>query len=328
MKSVRYHEYGGPEVLQTDTVDRPEPSQDELLIEVHAASINPVDFLYRRGVLGTDSDGAFEGSSLPSVIGTDLAGVVTVVGDDVTGFERGDRVFGTGLADNSQATFAEYVAAPADHLARLPENVSFETGAAAAHVGGTAWRTIVEFGNAGPGDWVLIHGGSGGVGHVAVQLAEISGARAIATAGSERARKIVRDLGASAVIDYDQPNLAAEIRETANGPVDLILDPHTGEYLELDIEVAANGGTITHVNGGFPEMPHPNATRTKELTIQGVAMHNTPNINHVMQKLGEFLATGELQINIDRTYTFENASEAHKALSEEHIVGKIILKPE
>ncbi|MFB6142757.1 MAG: zinc-binding alcohol dehydrogenase family protein [Halorientalis sp.] len=328
MKAVRYHEYGGPEVLQVDTVDRPTAGRGELLVEVRAASVNPVDFLYREGVLGSDEEGAFGGSSLPSVVGTDLAGVVAAVGPDVTGYEEGDRVFGTGMADAPGATVAEYAVAPADHLARLPEGPSFEEAAAAAHVGGTAWRAIVEFGDANPGDWVLIHGGSGGVGHVAVQLAALSGARVVATASSERARERVLELGATEVLDYGRSDLAEAILDAAGGPVDLVLDPHTEEYLNLDVEVTANGGTITHINGRFPAIANANPTRTKELTMQGVAMHNTPNVDEVMAKLGSLLADGDLQINVDRTYAFEEARAAHEAFAKDQIVGKIVLTPE
>lgn len=326
MRAIRYHEYGDPEVLQVEEVERPAPGHGDVLVEVRAASLNPLDTLYTRGVLGSD-EGAFEESGLPSTLGTDLAGVVRAVGDDVTAFEPGDRVLGTGMADRDRATFAEYAVAPEDHLAALPEGVAFETAAAGAHVGGTAWRAITEFGNAGPGDTVLIHGGSGGVGHMAVQLAAISGSRVVATAGSERARDAVAEFGADGVIDYDRTDLADAVREAAGEPVDLILDPHTGEYLDLDIEVAANGGTITHINGAFPAIPHPNATRTKELTIQGIAMHNTPDIGAVMGELAGLFADGKLRPHVDRTFDFSEVVEAYRTLSEERVIGKIVLTP-
>lgn len=327
MRAVRYHEYGGPEVLQVDQIDRPEPGPGEVLIQVQATSVNPVDFLYREGVLDGGEDGAFGGSSLPSVVGTDLAGIVTTIGSDVTKFEPGDRVFGTGLADNRQATVAEYAVAPESHLTTLSDGVSFQEAAAAAHVGGTAWRTVIEFGNIEPGDSVLIHGGNGGVGHVAVQLAALSGANVIATVGSDRASERVLSLGASDVLDYNRSGLAEAIQEAAGGLIDLILDPHTEEYLELDFQVAANGGTISHINGRFPAIPNANPTRTKELTIQGVAMHNTPDIASVMGRLDVLLADGDIRINVDRTHVFADADKAHRAVADEHIIGKVVLVP-
>lgn len=327
MRAVRYHEYGGPEVLRVDDVERPSPGHGELLVDVRAASVNPVDALYREGVLGGDAEGAFEESPLPAVTGTDLAGVVAAVGPGVEGFDAGDRVFGTGLADAAEATFAEYATVPADHVAHLSASVPFEQAAASAHVGGTAWRAVAEFGDVSPGDAALVHGGSGGVGHLAVQLAAAAGARVVATAGSDRARAAVSDLGAAAVLDYERNDLRAAIREAAGGPVDLVLDAHTGEYLDLDVAVAANGATIAHVNGAFPEMPHPNATRTKELTIQGVAMHNTPDIGAAMGRLDRLLAADELQVLIDRQYDLADAAEAQRAVAEEHVVGKVVVTP-
>ena len=327
MRAVRYHEYGGSAVLRVDDVERPAPGHGEVLVSLRAASVNPVDFLYREGVLGHDEGGAFSGTALPSTTGTDLAGVVEAVGDGVTDLAAGDRVFGTGMADAPNATFADVATVPADHLAVLPDGVEFEAAAAAAHVGGTAWRAMIEFGRVSPADTVLVHGASGGVGHIAVQLAACAGARVVGTAGSQRAREAVRSLGADRVLDYDAADLDERIREAAGGSVDLILDPHTDEYLDLDIAVAANGGTITHLAGDFPHIRHPNATRTRELTIQGIAMHNTPDIPAVLTRLGRLLADGAVTPLVDRRYTLEEATAAHRTLETEHVVGKVIVTP-
>lgn len=327
MKAVRYHAYGGPEQLQVDEVEPPTPGGDEVLVAVRAASVNPVDAVWREGHLAPDEDeeSAFGEGLLPAVTGTDLAGEVAAVGDDVSAFAPGDRVFGTGLADDPRATFAELAVAPADHLAHLPDAVSFEAAAAGAHVGGTAWRALIEYGEVAPADTVLVHGGSGGVGHMAVQLAAAAGAQVLATAGSDRARETVRDLGADAVLDYGCKDLAAAVREAAGGGVDVILDPHTGEYLPLDVEVASVGARITHLNGDFPAMSHAFATRTKELAIQGVAMHNTPDVGAVMAKLATLLAGDDLQPVVARTFDLEDAAAAQRFLDEEHVVGKVVV---
>lgn len=324
MRAVRYHEYGGPEALEVDEVSRPETGSDELLVAIRAASVNPVDDLYRSGVLA-DSEGAFEGSFLPAVTGTDFAGEVEAVGEDVDAFDVGDRVFGTGLADNPQATVAEYAAVPADHAARLPESVDFVQGAGIAHVGGTAWRSLIKFGDLDPTETVLIHGASGGVGHIAIQIADTVGARVIGTAGSDRARSIVKELGTDFVFDYQRDDLAEAIDDVAADGVDVILDPRTGEHLPLDVDVAAVGGRITHLNGAFPRMEHPAATRTKELTIQGVAMHNTRDIGGAMKPLARLLEDGEVSVHIDRTYKLRETAEAQRALDDEHIIGKVVI---
>jgi NADPH:quinone reductase-like Zn-dependent oxidoreductase len=324
MKAVRYHEYGGPGVLELDDVERPTVESDQLLVDVRAASVNPVDALYRRGVIG-GGDGAFEGSELPAVTGTDFAGEVAAVGDDVEGFEPGDRVFGTGLADSPHATVADYAVVPADHAATLPSTVDFEQGAGVAHVGGTAWRALIHFGEITPGQRVLIHGASGGVGHIAVQVAAAAGARVVGTVGFARARETVSQLGADVVVDYDRDDLGAAIRDGAKGAIDVILDPHTEEYLPLDVELAAAGGRITHLNGAFPAMAQPAATRTKELTIQGVAMHNTPDVGAALAKLTPLLESGAIRVTIDRTYPLREAARAQRALEEEHVVGKVVI---
>lgn len=324
MRAVRYHDHGGPEVLQVDEVPQPSADVDELLVRVRAASVNPVDALHRSGVLG-GGDGAFDDAGLPSVTGTDFAGEVVAVGESVTAFERGDRVFGTGLADASMATVAEYVPVPVDHAAHLPEGIDFEQGAGVAHVGGTAWRAVLTFGEASLDETVLIHGASGGVGHVGVQLAAASGARVIGTARTERARETVRELGADSVLDYRREDLAAAIRGVAEDGVDLILDAHTGDYLPLDVDVAAVGGQVVHLNGAFPPIEHPAATRTKELTIQGVAMHNTDDVGAAMERLARLLETEDLSVVVDRTYGLEETAAAQRALEEDHVVGKIVI---
>lgn len=327
MKAVRFHEYGGPGVLRIDDVEPPTPGSGEVLVQVRAASVNPVDAVWRSGHLVPEDEekSAFGGGLLPAVTGTDLAGVVEEVGDGVEGFAPGDRVFGTGMADDPRATFAELAVAPADHLAILPDAVPFTEAAAAAHVGGTAWRALVVHGHIAPGDTVLVHGGSGGVGHLAVQLASTAGARIVATAGSDRAREVVTDLGADAVLDYESPTLVDDIRDATASDVDLILDPHTGEYLDLDIEVAAMGGRIVHLYGDLPAIPGAFATRTKELTIQGVAMHNTPDIGAVMARLAGLLAAGDLCPHVDRSFGLDEAAAAQRALAEEHVIGKLVV---
>ncbi len=163
MKAVRYHEHGGPEVLRIDDIDRPDPEPDELLVEIRAASVNPVDTTLREGLFGS--------LSLPAIPGGDAAGEVAAVGEDVESFAVGDQVFLGGVGQVERGTAAEYVAIPTIKAAHLPESVSFEEGAAIPNVGATAWTALFDIAELGPTDRCLIHGGAGGVGHAAVQLA-------------------------------------------------------------------------------------------------------------------------------------------------------------
>mgnify|MGYP000206366546 CR=1 FL=1 len=203
MRAVRYHDHGGPEVLGVDEVDRPEPDDDQVLVEMRAASVNPVDVMIRSGEYGK--------VPLPSVPGGDGAGVVATTGDDVDRFREGDRVIASGMDRESGGTFAEYAALPETKLAQLPDEVPFEVGGAIGNVGATAWTALEAVAGVSPGDRVLVHGGAGGVGHAAVQIAAAGGADVIATAGSADACDRVRELGASTALQYDSDTLAEDV---------------------------------------------------------------------------------------------------------------------
>lgn len=320
MRAARYHKHGGPEVIQVDELTKPTPGPDELLIEVHAASINPVDTMFRRGII--------EAESLPAAVGVDLAGIVTEVGSKIDDFDVGDRVFGTGLGNDPRSTFAEYAISPSENVARLPDSVPFEIGAGAAHAGGTAWRSLIEKGQLQPGDTCLIHGASGGVGHLGIQIASASGARVIGTAGSTEARDVVRDLGADVAFDYKREDLQAAIADETPDGVDVILDYHLGEYLDLDIAVAGHAARIVHIAGDITSVSNNSATRHKELTLQGVAMHSTPDISEVMEKLSRLLARDKLTVHIHDTYDVTETARAHRDITEESIIGKIVMLPQ
>jgi NADPH:quinone reductase-like Zn-dependent oxidoreductase len=177
MQAVRQHENGGAETFAVEAVPRPTPRDDELLVAVRATSANPVDAYLGAGEYGD--------LPLPRIPGVDVAGEVVTVGESVEGYRPGDRVFGSLLAKHHQGAAAEYVAVPRDRVAHLPDGVDAETGAAAGAVAGTAWRAFFERADPQPGETVLIHGGNGGVGHAAVQLAAAAGAHVVTTARPE-----------------------------------------------------------------------------------------------------------------------------------------------
>lgn len=319
MRAARYHEHGDPEVIAVEEIPKPEPSANELLVEVRAASVNPVDTMFRRGIIEADER--------PAVVGVDLAGIVREVGTDVDGFEPGDRVFGTGLGNDPRSTFAEYAVAPISNVALLPDDTSFETGAGAAHAGGTAWRCLVEKGGLQPGDTCLIHGASGGVGHLGVQIAAANGAKVIGTAGSTEARRVVEKLGADVTLNYDRKDLRDAIAREAPDGVDVTLEYHLGKYLELDVSVAAHAGRIVHISGDISSIPNDSATRHKELTLQGVAMHSTPSISDVMKRVARLLSLGELTVHVHDTYELSETARAHRDIDDRRIIGKIIVHP-
>ncbi|ELZ35074.1 zn-dependent oxidoreductase, NADph:quinone reductase [Halogeometricum pallidum JCM 14848] len=318
MRAVRFHEHGGPDVLTVDDVDEPEPGHGEVVVEVGAAGVNPVDTYFREG--------AYPVPSLPFVPGSDLAGTVVSVGDDVERFSLGDRVFGTGLGNGRSGTYAEQVAAPVDSLAHLSDDAELTDAAALALVGTTAWRALVHHAGVEPAERVLVHGGSGGVGHVAVQLARAMGARPLATA-SPGHHDALRDLGAESAFDYRRDDLAAAISEA--GAPDVVLDTHMDRYLQLNANVAADGARIVGIGndtaeGGFDDI---GVTKSKELRYQFMSMFNTPDPSAVLAHLNELLVRGDVEPVVHDTYALEEADDAQRAVLNDSFLGKLVLVP-
>jgi NADPH2:quinone reductase len=319
MRAVRYHDYGSADVLQVDEVDRPTPDRDEVLVEMRAASVNRVDVMFRSGQYGD--------LPLPSIPGGDGAGVVAAVGEDVEAFEPGDRVFASGMDRAEGGTFAEYAAIPAEKLALLPDDVSWTAGGAIGNVGATAWTALEELAGIQAGDRVLIHGGSGGVGHAAVQIAAHSGAEVITTAGSEDARTRLTDLGASVALDYESDSLAEDILAATDGAgVETILDHRFEEYLDLDLSVVTKGGTIISTMGHIPETNgHP--FYNKEVTIQPLKMDNHPTRRPVLERLARLMKQDALTPVVADTYAFDDTARAHQEILTGGYVGKLVVTP-
>jgi NADPH2:quinone reductase len=319
MRAVRYHEYGGGDVLGVDEVDRPTPDADEVLVEMRAASVNPVDVMFRAGEYGD--------VPLPSIPGGDGAGVVAAVGEGVERFSEGDRVFASGMDRAEGGTCAENAAIPETKLTHLPDDVSFEGGAAIANVGATAWTALEEIAGIQAGDRVLIHGGAGGVGHAAVQIASASGAEVIATAGCETARERVREFGADTVLDYDSDTLAADVLAATDGEgVETVLDHRLQAYLELDLEVLTENGQLVCLMGNIPDasgVPF----YTKEITVQALRMDNHPVRAPTLRRLVRLMERDELTPVVADTYDFEEVAQAQQDVLVGGYVGKLVVTP-
>ncbi len=323
MDAVRYHRAGGPEELELESIDRPEPGYHEVLVEIEAASVNPVDAKLRMR----------RDPPRPKTTGSDLAGTVTAVGDGITDFQLGDRVVATGLhtARFAGGSFAEFAAVPRDIVAPLPETVSFEAGAAVALVGVTAWRAFVDHGRLKPGGSAFVHGGNGGVGHVAIGLANAMGA-SVACSAKPTYADVLADLGAETVVDYGRDDLVTAVTEEF-GPADVVLDHMPETYLGTDIELAAFAGDIVVIAGPEATFPDASAARSKELDVHMMSMSNLathrelPPMAPILERLGAMLADDRLEVLIDRRYSLDEAAEAHRAVLEESILGKIIVSP-
>ncbi|MFP8952401.1 NADPH:quinone reductase [Natrialbaceae archaeon A-arb3/5] len=321
MRSVRLHDHGDTDVLQVDEIDRPSPGDDELLVEVAAAGVNPVDTYFR--------DGSYEPVNVPFTPGVDLSGVVVDTGANVEAFNEGDRVYGTGIGNGSfQGSYAEFATVPTDRVVHLPDGADIVEAGTAGVVGVTAWRSLIDHADIEPAEYCLVHGGSGGVGHAAVQLAAAVSARVITTAAPEY-HDDLRELGAETVLDYSRDDLADAVLEASNGGVDVVLDHRLDDYLQFDADVAATGARVV----GFGEnSPNPGFTndgvaRSKDVTYTFISMFNTPDLRVPLRGIAHLMETGALSIELARRYGLDDAGEAQRAVMADSVLGKLILEP-
>ncbi|ELY66513.1 NADPH:quinone reductase [Natronococcus jeotgali] len=321
MRAVRLSEHGEPDVLHVEEIDRPEPGPGELLVEVEAAGVNPVDTYFR--------DGSYEPVDVPFTPGVDFAGTVVETGDGVADFATGDRVYGTGIGNGGfQGSYAEYAAAPTDRVVHLPDGVEARQAGAAGVVGVTAWRALIDHADLEPAEYCLVHGGSGGVGHAAVQIADAVSARVLTTA-SERYRDALAKLGADAVLDYGRDDLADAVLEESDGGVDAVLDHRLDDYLQFDADVAATGCRVVGIGENSPDPAFTNdgAARSKDVSYQFMSMFNTPDLRVPLRGVAHLMETGRLAIELDRSYDLEEAAQAQRDVMNESVFGKLVLEP-
>lgn len=319
VQAVRYHEHGGTEVLCVEEIQRPSPGYGEVLVEVDTAAVNPVDAKFREG-------GTFTPGGLPWTPGSDVAGLVAETGGGVTEFDEGDRVFATGLGNTRQGTCAEYVTVPTDLLAHLPTGVSMETAGATALVGVTAWQSLIEAAGLRPAETCLVHGGSGGVGHVAVQLGAVAGA-SVTTTASPTYHDRLRELGADSAFDYRRDDLEQAV--SGAGAPDVILDHRYDEYLPLDTRVAARNGRIAIIGNQSLEATHDDVPRCrgKSLSMHHVSMFNTTDISDVLTEIASLIADRDFGAVVARRYSLDDIGDAHRAVLEDSYFGKLVVAP-
>lgn len=322
MEAVQLTAHGEPDVLTVNEIDRPTPTANEVLVKVGAAGVNPVDTKFRSG--------EYTPVDLPFTPGVDVAGEVIDQGDACSSFEPGDRVFGTGIGSTShQGAYAEFATVPEDRLVKIPPSVDTVTAGAAGVVAATAWRALFDHAGLQLGENCLIHGGSGGVGHVGVQLAAAAGATVVTTAAPRFHDRIQESFGASVVLDYDHSMLADAITEAADGGIDVILDHRCDAYLQLDATVAATGARIVGIgeassNAGFDPL---SAVRAKDLSYTFMSLFNSPDLRIPLQAIADRLEAGGLDIAVERTYSLDEAAAAHRDIKNESFCGKLVIVP-
>jgi NADPH:quinone reductase-like Zn-dependent oxidoreductase len=319
MRAVRFHEYGDESVLQVEAVDEPEALGHDVVVEVHGAGVNPVDTYFREG--------AYEPFQLPMIPGVDVAGEVVAVSDWVDDYAVGDRVVGTGLSMNHFGAYAEQVAVPDDRLAHLPDGVETVAAGGAGVAAVTAWRALVDHAGLEPAESVLVHGGSGGVGHAAVQLAAATGAHVVTTAAPAYHDRL-SELGADAVFDYAAENLADLVVDETGG-VDVVLDHRLDDYLQFDAEVAATGARVVGIGENDPEVGFSNdgVARSKDVSYQFMSMFNTPRLADPLERVAYLMGEGDIEIDVARTYDLDEAADAQVDVMMESFLGKLVITP-
>jgi NADPH:quinone reductase-like Zn-dependent oxidoreductase len=299
MKAVVMHETGGPEVLRREDVDAPEPDDGEVLIRVRAASVNPIDWKYRRG---------YADKAVPAVLGEDAAGTVEVSRAD--GYAEGDEVFGF----VSSGGYAELATASAGAVARKPDGVSSEQAAAIPVAGITAWQALFDRGGLQSGQTALVAGAAGGVGHFAVQFAKQAGARVVGT-GSTRNREFVLGLGADDYVDYTEQDVA----DVVSG-VDVALDTVGGDVPESLVPAVRQGGVVVTIAAAPPEEAAQARGARAELLV------STPNPEQ-LARIADLIASGDVRVELAEVFSLDEAARAHEASESGHVRGKLILTP-
>ncbi|MDP4148856.1 MAG: NADP-dependent oxidoreductase [Bacteroidota bacterium] len=307
MKAVQIHHYGGPEELKYEDADDPVINPDDVLIRVHATSVNPVDWKIRNGARKEQGSAHF-----PLILGWDVSGVIERAGARVKGFNEGDEVYGRPDPGRNGA-YAEYIAVRASEIALKPKTLDHSVAAAVPLAGLTAWQGLFDHGKLKAGQKVLIHGAAGGVGTMAVQLAKWKGAYVIGTAAKDNI-DFLKELGADEVIDYQAERFEEKLTD-----LDLVFDTIGGEVQARSLNVLKPGGTIVSTVG----------IRDKEM-VKSKGLHGEQYMAQSdpeqLRQLAHLIDQGKLIPVIARTMPLKEAAQAQQISEEGHTRGKIVLK--
>ncbi len=305
-------QFGGIENFSLKEIPEPKISNGQVLIRVKAIGINPVDIKTRNA-----KGQAQQYKDAPAmIIGWDVAGVITKIAEDVKDFSVGDEVFGTINFPGQGGAYAEYAVAPAHQLARKPVNISMPEAAAATLATLTAWQALIDQGHIEKGNRVLIHGGAGGVGNYAIQIARNIGCYVITTASASDA-DFVKSLGADEVIDYKTQKFEEIISD-----IDFILDTIGGENFVRSLKVLKPEGTIVLIS--TPNIEETNKV-AKEQHVTNYKLMMMHSDGEDMRHIAEMLANGSLKVHVDKTFPFDEIPEAQNLLENGKVKGKIVI---
>lgn len=322
MKAIQVSEVGGPGVLKLVYLPTPDPKPNEALVQIKAAGVNFIDVYFREGRYPTP---------LPFINGQEAAGLVVAVGRDVTTVRLGDRVAYTGAL----GSYSEYATAPADRLVRLPDEIDFNQAAAAMLQGMTAHYLTHDTYPIKSGDNVLIHAAAGGVGLLLVQMAKHLGARVIGTAGSEEKAELARDAGADEVIIYTKQDFETETGRLTEGQgVHVVYDGVGKDTFAKDLKVLRPRGYLVLFGGASGAVP---AFDLLKLTKHGSLFVTRPSLQHYVATREELdrrakdvlqgIVRRDLKLHLHKTYSLEEAQQAHRDLEGRKTTGKLLLIP-
>src|SRR5437016_5729406 len=310
MKAIRIHNYGGLEVLKYENAPRPEPQAGEVLVRVHAAGVNPIDWKVREGHMRD-----FWPHKFPLILGWDLSGVVEELGAGPAAagrFKIGDEVYS--IPDPTRnGAYADYIVVRESELALKPKSLHHIRAATVPLAGLTAWQSLFDTAQLQPGQRVLIHAGSGGVGHLAVQLAKWKGAYVFATASTKN-QDLLRKLGVDEPIDYTQQRFEEIARK-----IDIVLDTLGDETQERSWSVLKKGGVLVSL------VQPPSEEKAKELGVRATLLGAQPN-GAQLAEIAKIIDSGNLAPVIDRILPLSEARRAHELSQSSHTHGKIALR--
>jgi putative PIG3 family NAD(P)H quinone oxidoreductase len=326
MRAVVVTEPGGPEVLQVEEVPDPEPKPDEVLVRVAAAGINRADLLQRQGNYPPP-----RGAS--PYLGLECSGTIAAVGENVAGWNVDDEV----CALLSGGGYAELVAVPVGQLLPVPQGVSLVDAAALPEVTCTVWSMVFgrDAGRLNPGERFLVHGGTSGIGTMAIQLAHQRGAKVFATAGTPRKVRFCYDLGADVAINYRDELFDERIKEETDGAgVDVILDNMGASYLPRNIRSLAAGGRliVLGLQGGVKGELDLGALLAKRLTVHAAGLRARPPaqkaeiVAETQHAVWPMIESGAVRPIIDRVLTLDDVTEAHRLVDSSEHIGKVLLR--
>lgn len=307
MQAIRFHSYGGPEVLVLEEVPRPQAGPGEALVRVHAAGVNPLDWKVRAGQVKD-----WLPHRLPLIPGWDVSGVVEAVGPEVSNVQIGDEVIGL-LDFKRNGAYAEYVAVEAPNLARKPGSLDHVRAAAVPLAALTAWQSLFDVAGLTSGQTVLIHAAAGGVGHYAVQFAKWKGARVMGTASADNTG-FLKELGADTVINYRQTLFEDEVRG-----VDVVFDLIGSDTQERSWQVLKKGGILVATLG----ISSPEAAAAHGVRGEGLLVH--PDAGQLTQ-IAALIDAGDLEPTVTEVLPLAQAARAHELSQGGHLRGKIVLQ--